>query len=198
MPGKVHLVVVGVLGGGAVALGVAAAAEAMFGPSPSSAGAVIKDVNGKTVGSLRIADDANGRPTVTITVNGLPAGYHGFHIHAKGVCDPKSTDPATGTPFFSAGPHFDLTSSAHPAHSGDLPDLLVNADGSGRASFTTDRFRVRQLLDRDGSSVVIHVLPDNKANIPARYRQANGATGPDAETSKAGDSGRRVACGVIG
>jgi Cu-Zn family superoxide dismutase len=57
---------------------------------------------------------------------------------------------------------------------------------------------VRQLLDRDGSSVVIHALPDNKANIPPRYRQAGGAPGPDAETRKAGDSGRRVACGVIG
>ncbi|MFL6052513.1 MAG: superoxide dismutase family protein [Actinoallomurus sp.] len=82
-------------------------------------------------------------------------------------------------------------------HSGDLPDLLVNADGSGKASFATDRFRVRQLLDRDGSSVLVHALPDNKANIPPRYRQAGGATGPDAETRKAGDSGRRVACGVI-
>ncbi|MCO6006231.1 superoxide dismutase family protein [Actinoallomurus purpureus] len=198
MPGKVHLVVVGALGAGAVALGATAAAEAMFGRSGSSAGAVIKDVGGKAVGSLRIADDGNGRPMVTVTVNGLPAGYHGIHIHAKGVCDPKSTDPATGSPFFSAGPHFDLTSSAHPDHSGDLPDLLVNANGSGRASFATDRFRVRQLLDRDGSSVVIHALPDNQSNIPPRYRHAGGATGPDAETRKAGDTGRRVACGVIG
>ncbi|GAA4634944.1 hypothetical protein GCM10023196_078500 [Actinoallomurus vinaceus] len=197
MPGKVHLAVVGVIGGGAVVLGASAAADAMFGRAVSAAGAVIKDVSGKTVGSLRIADDGNGRAMVTVTVNGLPAGYHGIHVHAKGVCDPKSTDPATGTPFFSAGPHFDLTSSAHPDHSGDLPDLLVNRDGSGRASFTTDRFRMAQLRDRDGSAIVIHALPDNQANIPARYRHAGG-TGPDAETRKAGDAGRRVACGVIG
>jgi superoxide dismutase, Cu-Zn family len=189
---------VGVIGGGALALGAAAAAQAMLGGPASSAGAVIKEVNGRTVGSLRVADEGNGRATVTVAVNGLPAGYHGFHIHTKGVCDPKSTDPATGSPFFSAGPHFDLTGSAHPAHSGDLPDLLVIADGSGKASFATDRFRVRQLLDRDGSSVVVHALADNQANIPARYRQAGGTPGPDAETRKAGDTGRRVACGVIG
>lgn len=198
MPGKVHLIMVCAMGAGAVALSAGAAAEAMLGRSASSVKAVIKDVNGRTVGSLRIADDGNGGPMVTITANGLPAGYHGFHIHAKGVCDPKSTDPSTGSPFFSAGPHFDLTSKAHPDHSGDLPDLLVNADGSGKASFATDRFRVGQLLDRDGSSIIVHALPDNQANIPARYRQADGTTGPDAETRKAGDTGRRIACGVIG
>jgi Cu-Zn family superoxide dismutase len=197
MPGKIHLALVVTLGAGAAALGVAGAAEAMLRQPGSPADAAIKDTNGKTVGSLRVEDVPSGKSKITVAVTGLPAGYHGFHVHAKGLCDPKSTDPATGSPFFSAGGHFNLGSGSHPDHSGDLPALLVGADGTGSASSGTDRFRVRQLLDRDGSAIVIHAGPDNQANIPDRYRQANGEAGPDAETLKTGDSGGRIACGVI-
>ncbi|HEV7931424.1 MAG TPA: superoxide dismutase family protein [Actinomadura sp.] len=197
MPGKIHLALVVTLGAGAAALGVAGAAEAMLRQPGSPADAAIKDTNGKTVGSLRVEDVPSGKSKITVAVTGLPAGYHGFHVHAKGLCDPKSTDPATGSPFFSAGGHFNLGSGSHPDHSGDLPPLLVAADGSGSASSVTDRFRIEQLLDHDGSAIVIHARPDNQANIPDRYRQAGGKTGPDAETLKTGDSGGRIACGVI-
>ncbi|MCW2901679.1 MAG: Cu/Zn superoxide dismutase-like protein [Streptosporangiaceae bacterium] len=197
MPGKIHLALVGTLGAGAAALGIAGTAKAMLGQPGAPAGAVIKSADGKTVGSLRVEDAPSGKSKITVTVAGLPAGYHGFHVHAKGICDPSSTDPATGSPFFSAGGHFNLGSGSHPAHSGDLPPLLVGADGTGSASSVTDRFRVRQLLDPDGSAIMIHARPDNQANIPDRYRQADGKTGPDAETLKTGDSGGRTACGVI-
>jgi Cu-Zn family superoxide dismutase len=197
MPGRIHLVVATTLGAGAAALGVSGAAEAMLGRPDPPAGAVIRDADGKVVGSLRIESERFGKSGVTVNVTGLPPGWHGFHIHAKGVCDPKSIDPATGSPFFSAGGHFNLGSRSHPDHSGDLPALLVAADGTGAASAVTDRFRVRQLFDRDGSAIMIHDGPDNQANIPDRYRQADGTPGPDADTLKTGDSGARIACGVI-
>ncbi len=191
MPGRIHLVVVVATGLGATTLGAGAVAEAMLDDSAARAGAVIRNTAGRAVGTLLIQDE-NGRSRITVTATGLAAGYHGFHIHAKGVCDAASTDPVTGSPFFSAGPHFNLGKGAHPDHSGDLPPLLVQADGTGSASVLTDRFRVRQLLNGGGRSIIIHTLPDDLANIPARYAET-----PDAETLKTGDSGARVACGVI-
>ncbi|MBB2911415.1 Cu-Zn family superoxide dismutase [Streptosporangium becharense] len=190
--------VTGVAGGAGVA-GAAGAAGVARWPWPA-ADAVIRNAAGREVGVLRVEHQLYNRSRVTVRVKGLRPGYHGFHIHAKGVCDPASVDPVTGSPFFSAGPHFTLRSAVHGDHSGDLPNLLVAADGTGEAVVVTDRFRVGQLFDRDGSSVVIHALPDNHANIPDRYTHqpdSTGTRGPDAETRKAGDSGGRVACGVI-
>ncbi|WP_406312467.1 superoxide dismutase family protein [Streptosporangium sp. NBC_01639] len=160
-----------------------------------SARALIKDVQGNVVGMMRV-DSRDGKTRIRVAVRGLPPGFHGFHIHNKGVCDPKSTDPATGSPFFSAGVHLNPGSDSHPGHSGDLPSLLVGKDGAGRATAVTDRFQVRQLLTGNGTSIVIHARPDNQANIPERYG-VNGSPGPDAETLKTGDSGARIACGVI-
>ncbi|MER5426422.1 superoxide dismutase family protein [Streptosporangium roseum] len=212
-----HLALALVLGAGATGVDAAAAASPTPAPSPSvpaspsspsapaspsgpagaSASATIKDAKGDSVGLLRIDARNNGKSRIRVVVRGLPPGYHGIHFHNKGVCDPKSTDPATGSPFFSAGVHFNLGSDPHPNHSGDLPGLLVGKDGVGRATVVTDRFRVRQLFDGDGSSIIVHSRPDNQANVPKRYGLEDGRTGPDAETLKTGDSGARIACGVI-
>lgn len=195
----------------AVALGTLAAGTGTAAQATShaprwpwpSAEAVIRDTAGKSVGFLRIEHKLYNRSRLTISVSGLKAGYHGFHIHARGVCDPKAIDPVTRSPFASAGPHFSIHRATHSDHSGDLPNLLVAEDGTGEATVVTDRFRVGQLFDADGSSVVVHALPDNHAHIPGRYRHPAdpgdpaGDSGPDTETLTAGDSGGRVACGVI-
>jgi superoxide dismutase, Cu-Zn family len=192
MPGKIYTMAIVALSAGMATLGVEAAAR----HTEPDAQAILKDAKGAEVGELRI-DEKSGHPELTIDALGLPPGFHGFHIHTKGVCDPRSKDPATGSPFFSAGPHFSLQPSKHPNHSGDLPDLLIGADGKGKATIKTDRFQVTQLLDHDGSAIVIHALPDNMANIPRRFSHEGGGTGPDAESLKTGDSGTRLACGVI-
>lgn len=194
MPGKYGVLAIVAVGGGAAALG-AVVATRMDG-QPGVVGAVIRNAEGKNVGSLHVEDQGHHKIKITVVSHGLPPGYHGFHIHTKGVCDPKSLDPSTGSPFFSAGPHFDLDRHSHPQHSGDLPDLLVTEDGTGHATVATDRFGIRQLLDQDGSAIIIHALADNQANIPKRYAAA-GRPGPDAESLKTGDSGARIACGVI-
>lgn len=195
MPGKVHLALAATLGVGTAGIAVTGTAERM--QEQPAAEALIKSTEGENVGRLRVEALNSTTSKVTVSVSNIPAGYHGFHIHTKGVCDPRSTDPSTGSPFFSAGGHFDLGSGSHPDHTGDLPALLVSADGTGVASAATDRFRVKQLFDRDGSAVIIHAGPDNQAHIPDRYRQADGKTGPDADTLKTGDSGGRIACGVL-
>ncbi|TDC04825.1 superoxide dismutase [Nonomuraea longispora] len=197
MVGKARLALLVVLGVGVVALSAAALGEMMPARDGAPVGAVIKNTKGQTVGSLQVENAGNGKSKITVGVKNLPTGYHGFHVHTKGVCDPQATDPATGSPFFSAGGHFDLGSHLHDHHSGDLPNLLVGADGTGTASVVTDRFRVEQLFDSDGSAIMIHAMADNHANIPDRYRNAEGEEGPDAETLNAGDSGGRIACGVI-
>ncbi|GAA2364014.1 hypothetical protein GCM10010404_17720 [Nonomuraea africana] len=190
---KTHLAVTVVMAAGVAAVGVNAVAGTTGGSVRLES--VIRDVAGRDVGKLTVAPDAHNTSRVTVQVTGLPKGFHGFHIHAMGTCDPKAVDPATGktTPFHTAGGHFDITGGSHAAHAGDLPSLLVNADGRGAASFTTDRFKVGHLTDQDGSAVIVHALPDNFANIPSRYAR----NGPDEMTLRTGDAGGRIACGVI-
>jgi Cu-Zn family superoxide dismutase len=123
---------------------------------------------------------------VTVQVMGLTPGFHGLHLHTMGMC----TDTGEG-PFTGAGGHIP-TEPQHPNHIGDFPAILVNADGTGYLTFETDRFTVASLMDADGTAIMIHAGPDNYANIPERYGT------PDEETLKTGDSGDRVACGVLG
>jgi Cu-Zn family superoxide dismutase len=202
MPGRIHLALVTALGFGVACVGVAAAADTSPWSSPyeEPAQAIIRDVQGGQVGTLRIERTGLGTSKVTVNVRNLPVGYHGFHIHATGICDPQSRDPATASPFFSAGGHFDFGGHKHGVHTGDLPSLLVSADGTGYASFVTDRFRIAQLADADGSAIIVHALPDNFAHIPDRYShpaEGSETKGPDQATRKTGDSGGRIACGVI-
>jgi superoxide dismutase, Cu-Zn family len=165
-------------------------------PDPGSATAVLHDVDGIEVGTVTWTQ-ADGGVSVAVTVQGLPPGFHGFHVHTVGECI---------APFTSAGVHLNPGETDHPGHAADQPVLLVNADGTGAASFVTDRYAVADLL---GAAVIVHANPDNYANIPERY-QAPGPSaspvasaeplmvpGPDAATLATGDSGPRIACGVI-
>jgi superoxide dismutase, Cu-Zn family len=146
--------------------------------------AVLVNVAGETVGSA-VFTQQDGRVLVQIDVRSLPSGFHGFHVHAVGTCDASSG-------FASAGGHMNPHGMTHADHAGDQPSLLVNADGSGTLSFTTDRYSMADLFDEDGSALIIHANPDNFGNIPARY-----AAAPDEMTLATGDAGGRLACGVV-
>ncbi len=147
---------------------------------PLSAGAQLKDKDGKDVGVATLIQTADG---VRIAVTGyrLPPGSHGLHIHEVGRCEPPD--------FASAGGHFNPTGKRHgrltPAgpHAGDLPNMAVAPSGEGGFDITTKAVTLEptpaSLLGEKGTAIVIHAAPD------------------DEKTDPAGNSGARIACGVI-
>ena len=150
--------------------------------------ASLKSADGQQVGRVRLLERRNGKVVVNVRAHRLQPGFHGFHVHEKGLCEPPA--------FTSAGGHYKRDDQAHGAHAGDMPPLLATGDGKARAAFLTDSFRIRELVAGDGSAIMIHAGRDNLANIPSRYRSGT-TSGPDEETLKTGDSGGRFACGIV-
>ncbi|QIS23167.1 superoxide dismutase[Cu-Zn] [Nocardia terpenica] len=181
---------------GSAAPGGTAAGEQTAAPSTNSVSVQLKDPAGAEVGTATVAKQGN-HLEITVDAHGLKPGFHGLHFHSVGKCEPNSVAP-TGGPagdFLSAGGHLQVGgSTAHPA-SGDLTSLEVRQDGTAHLVTTTDSVT---LDDLKGRALMIHAGADNFGNIPSRYTQANGTTGPDAETMATGDAGARVACGVVG
>ena len=165
------------------AAGMAFAAMAAAPALADKATAELRDAEGVVVATVTMAD-LNGGMMIRIEAKELTPGFHGFHIHAVGACEPPD--------FSSAGGHFNPDGADHADHAGDLPNLLVMADGTASMRVATDRMTVADLLDGDGAAVIIHADPDNHAHIPERY-----ADQPDEDTLATGDAGARVACGVV-
>jgi Cu-Zn family superoxide dismutase len=152
--------------------------------------AVLKNADGDRVG-VAFFRERYDEVEVSAVVWDQTPGFHGFHVHTVGRCDPPT--------FMSAGGHYNPTGEDHGDHAGDLPSLLIMEDGSARLQFVTDRFSIRDLFDADGSALMVHAGRDNFANIPNRYRSPASppAGGPDPDTLDTGDAGARAACGVI-
>jgi len=162
-----------------------AALGGQAGPPPAEAVAMLVDTGANIVGRVAFATTAGGKTEVRVSASGLTPGFHGFHVHAVGDC--------SAADFTSAGGHYNPAGTSHPNHAGDMPVLLVNADGKGSARIRTDRFAVDDLFDADGSAVIVHANPDNYANIPTDRYDPD----PDTTTLATGDAGSRVACGVV-
>jgi superoxide dismutase, Cu-Zn family len=154
-------------------------------PAGGDATAILLDAAGQQMGMATFEEEGN-HLRIWADLGGLPPGFHGFHIHANGVCDPS-------TGFQSAGGHLNPAEMLHPAHAGDMPSLYVHHDGTASLRFTTDSVTMADLLVDGGRAVIIHADPDNFAHIPARY----GVT-VDQTTLNTGDAGDRIACGVVG
>jgi Cu-Zn family superoxide dismutase len=171
-----------------LALAVVIAGGAVFALRPTDTQAVemrgfapIRDAGGQTIGMATFVENAAGDVTLTVEAGGLTPGAHGMHIHTVGSC--------VGPDFVSAGGHFNPLNRRHGlqtsdgAHAGDMPNLIADANGRARFSMTVSRVTlspgVLSVMDPDGSALVIHAASD------------------DGMTDATGNSGGRVACGVI-
>jgi len=149
-------------------------------PTGLGASAEIGDASGVAKAIAGLIPE-RGRVRVEINAGGLAPGTYGVHIHTTGRCDPPG--------FVSAGGHWNPTARQHGAqnpqgrHLGDLPNLQVDPRGKGRLIFHVENARLEgganPLLDADGAAIVIHAQPD------------------DHRTDPSGNSGARIACGVI-
>jgi Cu-Zn family superoxide dismutase len=172
MTPRIHLTLVALAAAVLVAPGAARA-------SPGAT-AQLKDGAGKPVGTATFSPAAGG-VELTVKVTDLTPGQHGIHVHAVGTCE--------GPEFKTAGGHFNPTGKHHGLdnpeghHGGDLPNLVVGADGHGTLKATLQGVTLgvddASLFHAGGTAVVIHAGPD------------------DEKTDPAGNSGARVACGVI-
>jgi superoxide dismutase, Cu-Zn family len=142
--------------------------------------ALLKNAKGETVGSATFTQ-ASGGVTIEVHANGLPPGQHGIHIHDAGRCDPPD--------FKSSGPHFNPGGKQHGSmnpmgkHAGDLGNLTVAESGHGMLTVTSADYTLgdgaSSLFHTGGTSIMIHADPD------------------DNKTDPSGNSGARIACGVI-
>lgn len=133
--------------------------------------------SGSAVSGKVTLTEMNGRLRVEAQVAGLTPGEHGFHIHEIGDCSAPDASSAKGH-FNPAGKsHGHHASPEH--HGGDMPNLVANANGEARFSSEIDGLSLSGMNGVVGRSVVIHADPDDYKSQPA------------------GNSGKRIACGVI-
>ncbi len=139
------------------------------------------NAQGAKVGQGYLRETIEG-VSLNLKVWDLPPGKHGIHIHEKGLCE---------TPDFkSAGGHFNPNHKKHGlqnpdgSHGGDLPNLEVNAQGKGKIDFllrglSLDKNQDNSLVKSDATALVVHADKDDELTDPS------------------GNSGARIACGVI-
>jgi Cu-Zn family superoxide dismutase len=145
-----------------------------------SARADIVNAQGQKIGTATIRR-ADGGIRIDVQVSQLPPGTHGIHVHTVGKCE--------GPAFTSAGGHLNPTSKKHGKdnpegpHAGDLLNIQVQASGDSKASLLDPNVTLgdgpNSLFHEGGTSIVIHEKTD------------------DYKTDPAGNSGARIACGVI-
>lgn len=134
---------------------------------------------GQPAGTATILAEGE-RLSLALSLARLPAGEHGLHLHAAGLCD--------GPGFTSAAAHLNPLGRQHGLHNpagphlGDLPNVMVDADGSASVTIPLPFSReelATAIFDGDGTAILIHASPDD-------YR-----------TDPSGNSGARIACGAF-
>ena len=143
----------------------------------ATATAQMHGANGADMGHVTLIQGPRGI-LIQARLSGVPEGWHGFHIHETGSCEPD---------FSAAAGHYNPTGIGHGVlhedghHPGDTVNVYAHADGTANADqYTVDATLgagTATLFDADGSAIIVHEGPDS-------YGEAPGA-------------GARIACGVI-
>lgn len=151
--------------------------ESSAGAAGEQAVAALQTGTGQAAGTAT-ATVTGDAVMVVVAVQNMPAGEHGVHVHMVGRCD--------GPDFTTAGSHWNPTAQTHGLeggsgqHAGDMPNLVVNAQGTGTLEYTLQGGATfAGLMDADGSAFVVHANAD------------------DQRTDPSGESGGRIACGVF-
>ncbi len=151
----------------------------LWGSNGPAAVADVKPTQGNTVSGKVQFKQESSDVRVKVDLAGLaPGSQHGFHVHERGDCSAPDA--------MSAGGHFNPDGVGHgsyaqpPHHAGDLPNLIADDKGEVHTSFEVTYLTVGSGgTDVAGRSVIIHRDPDDFKSQPA------------------GNSGPRLACGVI-
>jgi superoxide dismutase, Cu-Zn family len=150
--------------------------------SKARATAKLSALDGRPVGTADFTATSHG-VLIELDLKGLTPGAHAIHIHTSGNCSSKVA-------FTSAGPDlsFEPTKmhgflASHGPHAGDLPNEFAAGDGTLHASVISNAISLgngkKSIFDRDGAAIIVHAKADDYVSQPA------------------GNSGDRVACGVI-
>ncbi|MBT2569440.1 superoxide dismutase family protein [Planococcus sp. ISL-110] len=137
--------------------------------------------DGDSIGTAELSQEDAG-VAVVLEIENLEQGMHGIHFHETGLCEAPD--------FESAGAHFNPTGAMHGKdhpdgpHAGDLPNIEANDDGTVTQEFIAENVTLaigeeNSLLKEGGTALVIHAREDDHTTDPS------------------GDSGDRIACGVV-
>jgi Cu-Zn family superoxide dismutase len=152
-------------------------------PAPLTRTAELKGADGATIGTVVLTDAPNG-VLLRVEASGLTPGWHGIHFHEKGTCGDAGFK-LSGGHVHGAGASVHGLLNPAATDQGDLPNIHAGADGRAAAEIFTPLAALHaakgraNLLDADGSAVVIHAAAD------------------DYKTQPIGGAGARVACAVL-
>lgn len=147
--------------------------------------AVLRNVDGEIIGTVNM-QDGNVGVVMHVEIEGIAPGGHAIHIHTTGSCEPD---------FKASQGHINLLGRKHGLlnpegpDNGDLANIYAHSDGSVRAELLAvgvavshefaEMRGVAELLDEDGSAIVVHENTDDHMSQPI------------------GGAGGRIACGVV-